>query len=222
MALNTGNTIANAALGQELLHVHLVGTAMVEDGALNIEAVGVIEPDVMGVDVASGLISFRLESYRNPDNAPPEASFVDNEAPTIKSWVPGEDNQDKMRPGDPVIVYFSEPVLPGSVTTDNISLIKDGVELPFNHSINGSVLSVRPASSLEHDASYSLTLDGIQDLAGHELATSTLDFELAPTHSGTSADQSPRDHPAGIPLLQSFCQHGQRPPGTLLRRQDLG
>lgn len=191
MALNTGNTIANAALGQELLHVHLVGTAMVEDGALNIEAVGVIEPDVMGVDVASGLISFRLESYRNPDDAPPEASFVDNEAPAIKSWAPGDENQDKMRPGDPVIVYFSEPVLPGSVTTDNISLIKDGVELPFNHSINGSVLSVQPASPLEHDAGYSLILDGVQDLAGHELTTSTLDFELAPTPSGTPADQSP-------------------------------
>ncbi|CAN0601756.1 unnamed protein product, partial [Ectocarpus sp. 12 AP-2014] len=72
MALNTENTIANAALGQQLMHVHLVGTALVENGTLTIEAVGVIEPDVIGVDVASGLISFRLEGYRNPDDAPPE------------------------------------------------------------------------------------------------------------------------------------------------------
>ncbi|WP_228257402.1 Ig-like domain-containing protein [Marinobacter sp. NP-4(2019)] len=191
MALNTGNTVANAALGQELLHVHLVGTAMVEDGALNIEAVGVIEPDVMGVDVASGLISFRLESYRNPDDAPAESSFADNEAPTIKSWVPGDDNQDKFRPGDPVIVYFSEPVLPGSVSRESISLIKDGVEQPITHSLNGSVLSVRPASPLEHGAHYSLLLNGIQDLAGHSLAAPQLDFELPPTLDGTPADQSP-------------------------------
>ncbi|WP_134032383.1 hypothetical protein [Marinobacter sp. LV10R510-11A] len=32
--------------------------------------------------------------------------------------MPGEDNQGKIRPGDPVIVYFSEPVLPSSVTAD--------------------------------------------------------------------------------------------------------
>ncbi|MFL1456168.1 Ig-like domain-containing protein [Marinobacter sp. GN3S48] len=191
MALNTGNTIANAALGQELLHVHLVGTAMVEDGALNIEAVGVIEPDVMGVDVASGLISFRLESYRNPDDAPPEASFVDNEAPTIKSWVPGEDNQDKMRPGDPVIVYFSEPVLPGSVTADSVTLYKDGVEQTISHSLNGSVLVVTPASPLSHGAGYSLLLNGITDLTGHELATPQLEFALPSALADTSTTQSP-------------------------------
>ena len=48
MALNTGNTVTNGALGQQLMHVQLVGTALVEDGKLSIEAVGVIEPDVMG------------------------------------------------------------------------------------------------------------------------------------------------------------------------------
>ncbi|WP_297798033.1 Ig-like domain-containing protein [uncultured Marinobacter sp.] len=191
MALNTGNTIANAALGQELLHVHLVGTAMVEDGALSIEAVGVIEPDVMGVDVASGLISFRLESYRNPDDAPSEASFADNKAPTIKSWVPGEDNQDKVRPGDPVIVYFSEPVLPGSVSRESISLIKDGVEQRFTYSLNGSILSIQPTSPLAHGARYSLLLNGIQDLSGQGLTAPQLDFELSPTLDGTPADQSP-------------------------------
>lgn len=191
MALNTDNTIANAALGQEVLHVHLVGTALVEDGTLTIEAVGVIEPDVMGVDVASGLISFRLEGYRDPQEAPPEASFVDSEAPTIKSWAPGNDNQDKLRPGDPVVVYFSEPVLPGSVTSDGITLFKDGVEQPVRHTLNGSALVVTPADPLEHGADYSLLLSGITDLAGHELAAPALDFSLAPTLAGTPTDQAP-------------------------------
>ncbi|MCK7553003.1 Ig-like domain-containing protein [Marinobacter goseongensis] len=191
MALNTENTIANAALGQQLMHVHLVGTALVENGTLTIEAVGVIEPDVMGVDVASGLISFRLEGYRNPDDAPPEASFADSDAPTIKSWVPGEDNQDKLRPGDPVIVYFSEPLLPGSVNADSVKLYKDGVEQTASHSLNGSALVVTPAQPLEHGADYSLLLNGMTDLAGHEVAAPQLDFALPPTLEGTSAAQSP-------------------------------
>lgn len=191
MALNTGNTIANAALGQELLHVHLVGTALVEDGTLTIEAVGVIEPDVMGVDVASGLISFRLEGYRNPADAPPETSFTDNDAPSVKSWVPGDDNQHKMRPGDPVIVYFSEPVLPGSLTPESVILFKDGVEQAAAISLNGSALVVKPTEPLAHGADYSLLLDGITDLAGHALAAPPLNFALAPTVAGTSDIQSP-------------------------------
>ncbi|MBS8242025.1 hypothetical protein DYI22_16180 [Marinobacter lipolyticus] len=191
MALNTGNTIANAALGQELLHVHLVGTALVEDGTLTIEAVGVIEPEVMGVDVASGLISFRLEGYRNPADAPPETSFTDNEAPSVKSWVPGDDNQHKMRPGDPVIVYFSEPALPGSLTPESVILFKDGVEQAAAISLNGSALVVKPTEPLAHGADYSLLLDGITDLAGHALAAPPLNFALAPTVAGTSDIQSP-------------------------------
>lgn len=191
MALNTGNTIANAALGQELLHVHLVGTALVEDGTLTIEAVGVIEPDVMGVDVASGLISFRLEGYRNPDDAPPETSFTDNDAPSIKSWVPGADNQHKLRPGDPVIVYLSEPVLPGSVNDNTVMLFKEGVEQRIAQSLNGSALVITPSQPLAHGADYSLLLNGITDLAGHELAAPPLDFTLAPTLADTPAGQSP-------------------------------
>ncbi|MGM0767777.1 MAG: Ig-like domain-containing protein [Pseudomonadota bacterium] len=191
MALNTGNTIANAALGQELLHVHLVGTALVEDGTLTIEAVGVIEPDVMGVDVASGLISFRLEGYRNPADAPPEASFTDNEAPSIKSWVPGKDHQDKMRPGDPVIVYFSEPVLPGSVTQETVTLYKDGSEQDMSFSLNGSALVIKPSVPLEHGADYSLLLNGITDLAGHELAAPQLNFALAETGHGVPVNAGP-------------------------------
>lgn len=193
MALNTGNPIANAALAQELLHVHLVGTALVEDGSLSIEAVGVIEPEVMGVDTASGLISFRLEGYRNPDNAPPEASFADNRAPTVKSWVPGPDHQDKIRPGDPLIVYFSEPVLPGSVDGDSVMLRDgNGADVAFEHTLNGATLTVRPTEPLSHGQTYTLNLDsGIRDLAGHPIQADSLAFALAATDASNPEAQAP-------------------------------
>ena len=81
MALNTENTIANSALGQELMHVQLVGTAMVVDGLLNIEAVGVIEPDVMGVDQATGLLSFKLAGFRSSADSPDQDTGGGNITP---------------------------------------------------------------------------------------------------------------------------------------------
>lgn len=191
MALNTGNTIANAALGQELLHVHLVGTALVEDGTLTIEAVGVIEPEVMGVDVASGLISFRLEGYRNPADAPPETSFTDNEAPSIKSWVPGEEHQDKMRPGDPVIVYFSEPILPNSINTETVQLLQNGQAVSAATTLNGSALVIRPDAPLSHGSKYSLNLTGLTDIAGHTAPTEVLEFALSKTQELKTEDVGP-------------------------------
>lgn len=191
MALNTGNTIANAALAQELLHVHLVGTAIVEQGTLTIEAVGVIEPDVMGVDVASGLISFRLEGYRNPDDAPAAGNFADTQAPFIKSWVPGEEAADSLRPGDPLIIYFSEPVLPGTVNQDTVKLFGGGNELAVERSLNGSILVIKPEQPLAHGTEYSLILENIEDTAGLGLGSTTLNVNLAPTLPGTPEDQSP-------------------------------
>jgi hypothetical protein len=202
MALNTGNTVANGALGQQLMHVQLVGTAIVEDGKLSIEAVGVIEPDVMGIDTASGLISFKLNGFRNVEDAPLQAGFADTEAPFIKSWVPGDDNQDKLRPGDNLVVYFNEPLLPSSIHSDNIQLEKNGVPVDANLKANGGSVVIDPVEPLEHGPAYVLRLNpdgassqngsGLRDLAGNTFASQVaLPFQLSPTEPGTPTDQSP-------------------------------
>lgn len=202
MALNTGNTVANGALGQQLMHVQLVGTAIVEDGKLSIEAVGVIEPDVMGIDTASGLISFKLNGFRNVEDAPLQADFADTAAPFIKSWVPGDDNQDKLRPGDNLVVYFNEPLLPSSIHSDNIQLEKNGVPVDANLKANGGSVVIDPVEPLEHGPAYVLRLNpdgassqngsGLRDLAGNTFASQVaLPFQLSPTEPGTPTDQSP-------------------------------
>ena len=202
MALNTGNTVANGALGQQLMHVQLVGTAIVEDGKLSIEAVGVIEPDVMGIDTASGLISFKLNGFRNVEDAPLQADFADTEAPFIKSWVPGDDNQDKLRPGDNLVIYFNEPLLPSSINSGNIQLEKNGSPIDVNLEADGGSVVIHPVEPLEHGANYVLALNpngassqngsGLRDLAGNTFASQVaLPFQLSPTEPGTPTDQSP-------------------------------
>lgn len=194
MALNTENPVANAALAQQMLHVHLVGTAIVEDGTLTIEAVGVIEPDVMGVDQASGLISFRLEGFRFEKDAPTPGEFADQTSPFVKSWVPG-DNTDNFRSGDPIIVYFSEPVLPSSINTDNIQLIgNDGAvtsAIAADLSVNGSVLIMNPHEPLEHGLDYTLQIERVTDLSGNLAGNMSLSFRLPETSETTPTDVGP-------------------------------
>ncbi|MCD1629510.1 Ig-like domain-containing protein [Marinobacter sp. KM021] len=194
MALNTGNTVANGALGQQLMHVQLVGTAIVEDGKLSIEAVGVIEPDVMGIDTASGLISFKLNGFRNVEDAPLQADFADTAAPFIKSWVPGE-HSNIQRPSDPLIVYFSEPLLPSSINPDNITLIaNDGTtsaEVAFKSRLDGPALVIRPTEPLTHGIDYTLTMDGLVDLSGNPMASTSRNFRLDPTAEVPPADVGP-------------------------------
>jgi hypothetical protein len=184
------------------MHVQLVGTAIVEDGKLSIEAVGVIEPDVMGIDTASGLISFKLNGFRNVEDAPLQADFADTEAPFIKSWVPGDDNQDKLRPGDNLVVYFNEPLLPSSIHSGNIQLKKGGNPIDVNLEADGGSVVIRPVEPLEHGADYVLRLNpdgassqngsGLRDLAGNTFASQVaLPFKLSPTEPGTPTDQSP-------------------------------
>jgi hypothetical protein len=194
MALNTDNNVTNAALAQQIMHVQLVGTAIVQEGTLTIEAVGVIEPDVLGVENASGLISFRLEGFRFENDAPTPDQFADQDTPVIKSWVPG-DNIENFRSGDPVIVYFSEPVLPSSVKPENIELMSnDGAvsgTVATKIKINGSVLSMEPEIPLQHGVDYTLQIDGITDIAGNLFSSRSLPFRLPETTETTPTDTGP-------------------------------
>ena len=199
LAMNTEKPRANGALAQELLHVELVGTATVEDDKLTLKAVSVIEPDVLGVDKASGLISFRLEAYNDPDDAPEGLS--DSTGPQLKAWTPGgdsasgldfENNQDKMQPQDPITLFFDEPLLPSSVNAENVTLAKDnGGEVVAEVRLNGPNVIVDPEEPLSYESDYTLTVDGLTDLSGTTLENGmlSLPFSLPDSSEIAATDQ---------------------------------
>jgi len=192
LALNTGDTRANSALSQELLNVPLVGTVAIEDGALTIDVLTMIEPDVMGIDAASGLVSFRLEGYKRAADGPSMADFRNNAAPFIKSWVPGEDS-DRMRPGDPLILYFNEPVKRSSVA-GAIELYESGSPVATKTQVDGGVVIVTPEQPLHHGVDYSLNVEGIKNLAGTAMVpVNNKTFSLVPTATHTSDTQDPEE-----------------------------
>lgn len=170
-AMSADNASANGAFTQNLLHVDVVGTAIVKDGKLVMDAVGVTELDVLGLDRAAGVLSFHLEGYQDQAAAP--AQPADTTAPTLQSWLPGAEAK-RARPGDPVILTFSEPLDPDSVTTDSLKLLRNGVAQAISWKVDGTSVLVRPASPLEHNVEYTAVFgSALTDFAGNAVADAT-------------------------------------------------
>lgn len=182
VAIATENPEANGGFTQDLLHIELVGMAEVDTdaGVLNLDAVSMVEPDVLGQEFAHGLLSFQLQSYPDQTSAPPGS--VDDAAPTLQSWTFGEDGAtglDKtamIKPTDPIILNFSEP-LDRDTVTGKVHLYKNEggtqTEMDTTVTVDGGAIVIRPAQPLEHPTEtgpsleYQVSIDaGITDLSG--------------------------------------------------------
>lgn len=178
VAITTGSAQANAAFNQNVLHLELIGQAIVEDGILVADALTVVESEVLGVETAFGTLSFRMEAYRDQQNAPPMAE--DTRAPQLQSWLPGgdgfPDNVSKQRPGDPILLHFDEPLNPGSLD-GAVSVMQNGTAVPFEHYFDGVTLVIN--TPLAYGGQYQIRLaDGITDLSGNPLPPQTLSFTM--------------------------------------------
>ncbi|MBL4714672.1 MAG: Ig-like domain-containing protein [Alcanivorax sp.] len=185
LATTTDDARANGAFTQNLLHVELVGRAIVRDGVLRADAISVVEPRVLGVEDNYGLLSFRMESYRDQVNAPDPLN--DQTSPMLQavtqddgsqqlSWQPGE-FADRMVPGEPIVLLFSEALDPLSIETgETLRLTKGGVSEPFTWKLDGNALVITPVDPVNYGVQYNVTATGgITDLAGNALQPINLD-----------------------------------------------
>jgi len=185
VAISTENAEANGGFTQDLLHIELIGTAEVDPqaGVLNLDAVSMVEPDVLGQEFATGLLSFQLQSYKDQTNPPTD--FADTTPPTLQSWTladntseGGPDKSRMAKPGDPIILNFSEPLDRQSISGKiHLYRAQGGMQTDQNISVHvdGSAIVISPNIPLSmdeqtSDTSYTLTVDqGLTDLAGNEL-----------------------------------------------------
>ncbi|ASK34724.1 hypothetical protein CEK62_10190 [Alcanivorax sp. N3-2A] len=184
VAISTEEAEANGGFTQDLLHIELVGVGEVDpkEGVLNLDAVSMVEPDVLGQEFAYGLLSFQLQSYPDQEN-PPDNTVADTTPPTLQSWTledltaqGGPDKSQMAKPGDPIILNFDEPLdratIAGNVTlykTDNSGVLEQDID----YYMDGAALVVKPKEPLQYSEelnpiSYELQLgSGITDLAGN-------------------------------------------------------
>lgn len=194
VATSTADARANGAFTQNLMHLELVGTGLIEDGQLNTDAITVVEPRVLGVENSYGVLSFRMESYQDQENAPlkpvdainPFVPVLDGDNGPELSWQPGN-VADRMEPGEPIVIHFNEALDPNSIVAgDSLLLTKGGLEEPFQWELRGNALVIMPDTPVEYGVEYAVTTTpAITDLAGNALQVldslqggSTLDFTL--------------------------------------------
>ncbi len=184
VAMTAENPEANGALSQTLLHVELVGIAQVEGPRLVIDALGVVEPEVLGQETAFGLLSLHTESYPDQNAAP--SPVPDTRAPFLQSTMPvtvqGDTLSATVQPGDPLILNFSEPLDPDSLE-QALSLRREGAPEPFSWSLDGATVVVRPDQPLQPGHTYTLAVsDRATDLAdpANPLQPVSRTFQLPP------------------------------------------
>lgn len=194
IAMNTESEQPNAALSQDLMGVELRGIAMVRDGVLTIDAIGVVEPELLGQEYTDSTIAFNLEGDISED-APTDAADlrpVDDEPPELVSWMPGpqdavpETRQDMHRPGDPVTLNFNEPVDGDSVEA-GISLYANNTPVnDFSTKVDGTTVTINPEGGLKHNVDYRVDISNqLTDLAGNGAAIEPLTFSLPAIDDGS-------------------------------------
>lgn len=193
-AMSSENSSANGAFNQNIMHIEVVGTAIVKNGKLVMDGVGVAELDVLGLDQAAGVLSFHLEGYENEHVAP--SPVPDTTAPALQSWVPGDVSADsnavaRARPGDPVTLTFTEPLDPASINSTSLQFLRGGVAEAFSWRADGTSIVIKPTTPLMHGANYTVQLStGITDIAGNGLVTS-YNKQFTMSTLSTPASRSP-------------------------------
>jgi len=183
VGIATSEARANGAFTQDLLHIELVGLAEVdpEAGVLNLDAVSMVEPNILGQEYGYGMLSFQLQSYKDQNNPPQIAE--DTVSPTLQSWMPGA-NTELQKSGDPIVFNFDEPIDPQSLD-GQVTLYENGLEIDAKAHVDGSSVVIKPRKPLSYSlenspTSYRIQLEsGITDLAGNRISALDQSFELA-------------------------------------------
>lgn len=194
LAFDTIDSRANGAFTQDLLQVTLVGAAIAdpETGSLVIDALGVVEPKVLGLEEGYGVLSFHMESYPDQDNLPVVAQQPgDERILEVSAWQPGQYARSQQA-DDPIVINFNKPLdkttIKGGDTLlpdeESVLLKHNGNLVKFEWYLDGTSLVLRPKQGLqysqtEQEANYTVTLkESLQDLAGNPLRAQTLAFNM--------------------------------------------
>lgn len=204
VSMNTEAAQPNASLSQDLLGVELSGIAIVEDGVLTIDAIGMVEPNLLGQEYTDSTIAFRIEASTDVDSqldatAQRDIDMEDSTGPTLVSWMPGPEDaipptrQDMQRPGDPILLNFDEPLNPASIANGITLSTPQGDVTDLDIRLDGTVLVVNPEGGLDHGVPYVVSVHGVTDLAGNPAVVPQLQFKLPPIEDDGSAvaQQSP-------------------------------
>ena len=212
VSMNTTASQPNASLSQDLMRVELVGLAQVRNGLLEINSIGIVEPNILGQDVGNATIAFKLLAETNDQIErlfDQEQNQAPNIPPRLVSWVPGFENaipatrQSMQRPGDPIILNFDQPLRRQS--GELVIVEENGVRIPtesIESRIDGTVLTVQIRGGLKPAAEYTVTTTSrLQNLEGSPALADILTFTMPATQQ---TDQEVKVSPLALTTYPGF------------------
>ncbi|GAA5139493.1 Ig-like domain-containing protein [Alloalcanivorax gelatiniphagus] len=202
VAMSTEDPTANGGVTQNITHLELIGTVSTDTdaGVIDINAVGVVEPMILGQERGYGTLSFQLQTYR--DQTPQLVEDVrqqqnDMTPPTLQSWMadqmspemPVDESGDELswfqHPGAPIVLNFDEPLSAESLREPGaLTMTKDGATVAMTYTLDGSAVVIQPDEALQYEPAgsnpeYQIQLGSqITDLAGNNFIPRTLTFKL--------------------------------------------
>ncbi|TVP58020.1 MAG: hypothetical protein EA349_05270 [Halomonadaceae bacterium] len=177
IALSSEDPRASSAMTQSILHLQLNGIARLQDERMVIDAVGVVEPRILGLENARSLLSFSMASLA--DQRDPPAPLRPDGGPVLSSWQPA-DRTSLANPGDPLIFNFSHPLEEALLGQNgNILLSSLSGLLPFSVALDGSAVVITPESPLPTGEPLFVTLfETIEDIYGNPIQRLNESFTL--------------------------------------------
>ena len=205
VAISAENPTANAGVTQNITQLELIGTAKTVNGVIDINAVGVVEPEILGLERGYGTLSFSLQTYKDQTTAPTVAK--DTTPPVLQSWTMDDgsgitanttDKTQLFKSGDPIVLNFSEPLDPSSVK-GKVTLYQNSIPMGIKYYVDGTALIIKPSQDIttqsgsivkkdknyikyspqDNPNTYHLQIaPGITDLAGNP-TSSMVDQELS-------------------------------------------
>ena len=199
VSMNTEEAQPNAGLSQDLMGVELRGIALVKNGVLTIDAIGMVEPNLLGQEYTDSTIAFHLQAATDVDSALDAETLreLDGTAPKLVSWMPGDEDaipatrQSMQRPGDPVTLFFDEPLDPKSIATGIVLEASGTPVTDLRTRLDGTALGLNPVGGLKHGVDYRITVNGLTDLAGNVATVAPLNFTLDPIGDGSTPKAPP-------------------------------
>ncbi|MBL7250213.1 Ig-like domain-containing protein [Alloalcanivorax marinus] len=202
VAMSTEDAIANGGVTQNITHLELVGTVSTDTdaGVIDINAVGVVEPMILGQERGYGTLSFQLQTYRDQTEQLVEdvrQQQNDTTPPTLQSWMadqtspemPVDESGDALSwfqaPSEPIVLNFDEPLSAESLREPGaLSMTRDGAPVEMTFTVDGAAVVIQPEEELRYTAKednpeYQIQLGSqITDLAGNNFVPETLTFKL--------------------------------------------
>ncbi len=202
VAMSTEDPTANGGVTQNITHLELIGTVSTDTdaGVIDINAVGVVEPMILGQERGYGTLSFQLQTYR--DQSPQLVEDVrqqqnDMTPPTLQSWMADQTSPEMpviggfdelswfQAPGEPIVLNFDEPLSAESLREPGaLTMTKGGANMEISYTLDGAALVIQPEEELEYSEAgdnpeYQIQLGSqITDLAGNNFVPQTLTFKL--------------------------------------------